>query len=153
MEKLILWGESRIIYSAVETIKRFEEQGDAELLGICISDNAPLETDKRYGYPQAAPDAPEWKMADRVLVCTKHYSDEDIREVLAAGAEREQLMPYRMITIEGFSFSRYSSLLQSRISILSNVCWGGLTYHYFSLPFLSPTINMTFLLFVTRILL
>ena len=45
---------------------------------------------------------------------------------------------------EDLSADRYERLAQSRVSILSNCCWGGLTYHYFKLPFLSPTINLFF---------
>ena len=41
-----------------------------------------------------------------------------------------------------FSMERYKKLRRSKLSILSQNCWGGLIYHSFGLQFLSPTINL-----------
>ena len=41
-----------------------------------------------------------------------------------------------------FSFEKYQELKKSPPSIFSMTCWGGIIYHRFTLPFLSPTINM-----------
>ena len=49
----------------------------------------------------------------------------------------------RTICIPGFSMERYKKLRNSKLSILSINCWGGLIYHQFGLPFLSPTINLS----------
>lgn len=142
MEKLILWGNSSKIDNVTATVERFAKEGDIEVIGICLKERACGEM--AYRYPAVEVNAPVWSTADCVLVCTEHFTDEDIREVFGAGAKREQLVPCRLIDMKGFSFSRYMKLVRSRISILSNVCWGGLTYHYFGLPFLSPTINLIF---------
>ena len=50
----------------------------------------------------------------------------------------------RTICIPGFTLERYKKLRKSNLSIFSINCWGGLVYHKFGLPFLSPTINMFF---------
>ena len=46
------------------------------------------------------------------------------------------------ICFPGFSLERYKKLRKSKLSILSMNCWGGIIYHNFGQPFLSPTINM-----------
>lgn len=48
----------------------------------------------------------------------------------------------RTICVPNFTFEKYKLLCNSKLSILSMNCWGGLIYHRFGLPFLSPTINM-----------
>ena len=50
----------------------------------------------------------------------------------------------RTICVPGFTVELYKKLRNSKLSILSINCWGGLIYHTFGLPFLSPTINMFF---------
>lgn len=48
----------------------------------------------------------------------------------------------RTICVPGFSIERYKKLRHSKLSIISQNCWAGLTCHNFGLPFLTPTINM-----------
>lgn len=142
MEKLVIWGRSKVIIQTIETVRRFETAKDVKIIGICFADlfiSDPLWKDR---YPVIARNAPEWKDADCTLVCTEQYSEEEIREAITAGAKRDNLIPCRLIGMKGFSFSRYMNLSRSRVSIFSNCCWGGLTYHYFYLDFLSPTINL-----------
>ena len=44
----------------------------------------------------------------------------------------------------GFTVEKYERLKESRLSILSMNCFGGILYHQFDMPFLSPCINMFF---------
>ena len=48
----------------------------------------------------------------------------------------------RTVCVPGFTIERYKKLHNSKLSIFARTCWGGLVYHAFGLPFLSPTINM-----------
>ncbi len=50
----------------------------------------------------------------------------------------------RTICVPGFSIERYKKLRNSKLSIFALSCWGGLIYHQFGLPFLTPAINMFF---------
>ena len=80
--------------------------------------------------------------ADCVLICTEGYTDDDIRPLLDAGTDRETMVFWEVLTLEGFSFSRYRRLVRSRPSILSNNCTAGNLCRTFRLPFLSPTIGL-----------
>ena len=142
MERLIIWGTLNTIEKYIPTVEAFVSAGDIEVSGICFKDRAPHETDKEEKFSFISNEASEWKTAGCVLVCTESYSHEIIQEVLATGISREKLIPCKLIKTEGFSFSRYMRLIRSRITILSNCCWGGLTYHFFRMDFLSPTINL-----------
>ncbi len=142
MEKLILWGTENIINEYLETVGHFVSAGDITVLGICFKHPSAYKAAPEEKYPFIAFGAPEWETADCVLVCTEKHFDEDLNEVISIGVAREKLIPCCLLSINGFSFSRYMQLSRSRVSILSNCCWGGLTYNYFKLPFLSPTINL-----------
>ena len=65
-----------------------------------------------------------------------------LKEAEELKLDPDKLVLDRTICIPGFTPERYKKLRNSKLSILSINCWGGLTYHTFGLPFLSPTINM-----------
>ena len=142
MEKLIIWGTESVISEYIGDVNGYVSAGDIMVLGICFTDHVPQGSAAENSFPLIACGDPEWETADCVLVCSEDYSDKVIKETLSAGAAREKLIFCKLIRMEGFSFDRYMNLAQSRVTILSNCCWGGLTYHYFKLFFLSPTINL-----------
>ena len=41
-----------------------------------------------------------------------------------------------------FDFEQYVKFINEKVSIVSNHCWGGFTYHSLKAEFLSPFINM-----------
>lgn len=55
---------------------------------------------------------------------------------------RDKLLPGRILKLTGFDFTKYLKVRESNISIISDNCWGGFTYHALGMPFLSPFINM-----------
>ena len=112
-------------------LDRLEESGDVRLLGGRLRD---CESDSLT--------PPDWAAARCVLVCTPRLGPEEAAALAALGVARENMVPAAVLDIPGFSFSRYMRLVRSRVSILSNLCWGGLIYNRFRLQFLSPTINL-----------
>ena len=67
-----------------------------------------------------------------------------IRDAKKLGIDPIKIVPDRTVCIAGFSVEKYQRLQRSNLSILSTSCWGGVVYHAFGLPFLSPTINLFF---------
>lgn len=142
MEKLIVWGDESIFYRNSSIVEKLALDGDVEILGVCFRDHQPRSAVNAYGHPCLRPDASEWREASCFLAYTYDWSEKEIRELNALGVPRELIIPGEIINMRGFSFSRYMALVRSRLTILSNCCWAGQTYHYFRLPFLSPTINL-----------
>ena len=139
MENLILWGTSKQILNAIETTLS-AERDKIKILGVHQTDS-PVSVGPDYLYFSADDvlhtDCP-------VLVCGSRYDTALIQGIVSLGIARERLIPEGQFLFLNMSCSRYLALLGKRLSILSNDCWGGLTYHYFGLPFLSPTINLFF---------
>ena len=46
-----------------------------------------------------------------------------------------------IINYDGFDFMRYLDILRSKISIISDTCWGGMLSHSLNLQFKSPLVN------------
>jgi len=55
---------------------------------------------------------------------------------------RDKLVTYRVLEIPRFRFDQYIKLKESRVSIVSNNCWGGLIYHTLGMECLSPFKNL-----------
>lgn len=132
MEKVFIYGEWQRDEELTEAVSRLVSSGDAEIAGALMQD----------GDAVRIPDGIDASKICNLLICPDLEEDEAVRQLISAGVSREAVIPGRVAKIPDFSFSRYRRLTSSKISILSNNCWGGLTYHYFGLPFLSPTVNL-----------
>lgn len=68
---------------------------------------------------------------------------EDMIKILKTiGIGREKFLSARILKLPNFDFQLYQKVKEANVSIISDNCWGGITYHSLDLPFLSPFINM-----------
>lgn len=65
-----------------------------------------------------------------------------LKEAKSLDIDEDKIILDRVICTPLFTLEKYKKLRHSQLSILSMNCFGGLVYHRFGLPFLSPTINM-----------
>ena len=65
-----------------------------------------------------------------------------LKEAAELGIDTDKIVLDRVVCVPNFTLEKYKKLRRSALSILSVNCMGGLFYHRFGLPFLSPTINM-----------
>ena len=80
---------------------------------------------------------------DFVLVGGKNVKfPEVLKEAQSLGLDINKFVLDRTALVPNFTFEKYKKLRNSKLSILSMNCWGGIVYHRFGLQFLSPTINM-----------
>lgn len=54
----------------------------------------------------------------------------------------DKVIPARVFLHPAFDLQRWVQVKESRVSLISNNCWGGYTYHSMGLKFDSPFINM-----------
>lgn len=103
-------------------------------------------------------DDPQWKMADgwlmtdtqSALLCQWDYliyagAQESFLEIskMLQGLSfitQDKVLPVSIFGIPHFDFKSYVRL--NEISIISNHCWGGISYHNLHMKFNSPFINM-----------
>ena len=144
MEKIILWGTFAEVQKAYDTLADRIRSGELEVTGAHLTQDAACGDLFDFSFPVIRTGDALFRDASYVLLCGMRSDHAAIASVTNGGVPREKIIPEALLQIPGFSFARYRALSQSRVSILSNCCWGGQTYHFFRLPFLSPTINLFF---------
>lgn len=71
------------------------------------------------------------------IICTKARIKN-----LQGIVDRKKIIDLSVFKLPKFDFKKYVRIREKRPSIISNTCWGGLTYHSLKMPFYSPFINM-----------
>ncbi|SFL51258.1 Uncharacterized protein, DUF1919 family [Lachnospiraceae bacterium KH1T2] len=82
-------------------------------------------------------------MADYVILIKHDISyTESVKILEKKGFYEKNIISYKTICVPHFSFEKYKLLKESKLSILSLNCAGGIISHLFTLPFRSPFVNM-----------
>ncbi len=77
------------------------------------------------------------------IIVTQSEELENVRHTVSAmGVDKGKVLPGSLMEQPQFDFSRYASLIENPVTILSDDCWGGYVYHRLKLPFSSPLINI-----------
>jgi len=141
MYDILIWGSGKVYRNNIDLIKRLEARGEFRVCGITSDDTAIKE--RIDGYPFVHKQELRSDMFDYCFVAVQNYEDV-LKEASLRGIEKDKLLPIRLLSIPYFSLEQYIRLKNSRLTILSSFCWGGICYNHLGLEFLSPTINMFF---------
>lgn len=138
--KTILWGLGKIYNRLFNTLQYFELKGDIEIVALTAEDIPPIVC--LDGYPVRPKEELENLEYDLVIIMNDMHEKDIYRTAVGLGVPVEKLLFYRILELPGFQIDRYMQLKRSRISILSNNCWGGTTYHTLGMECLSPLKNL-----------
>lgn len=115
--------------------------GEFRIVGVTSNDSFYASVD---GYPFIHKEKLEDTDFDYIIVTSDDYSDVvSEAETLCGSQVREKMIAGRVLQHPHFNFEQYIRIKKYTPSIISPNCFGGLLYHYLGLPFLSPTINMS----------
>ena len=129
-------GDFELLTPAINTLVKI--YGKLNVLGIVAPQNVNIgkfpklkkKNLKKYNY-------------DFVLVVGKNVNFSSVlKEAKMLGMNIDKFALDRTVIVPSFTFEKYNELKNSKLSILSMNCFGGMLYHRLGLPFLSPTINM-----------
>ncbi len=141
LHKIVIWGTGLEYNGLYNLIKFFER--DNQFKVVAITDGYVKDASYIDGYKFVKPEKLIEEDFDYILVCVaERFFDEVIKNIHDIGIERNRVLPGRILKIAGFDFEKYIKVKALNVSILSNNCWGGLTYHTLGLPILSPLVNM-----------
>lgn len=80
---------------------------------------------------------------DVLVMCVEDGYKEAVREACdACGINRDIIVPWRVFTLPNFNIHEYFELKRSNVSIISDLCWGGLLYRTLGLRCQSPFRDM-----------
>lgn len=139
MYKVLIWGCGLDYNRYINVIKYREMLGEIKVIGITGKDKLYTCLD---GYPFIQFNDIERYNIDYIIVTSERYYNEISIQAYRLGFGEGKLILARAFCLPEFRFGKYIKLLQSKVSIISNNCWGGITYHALGMKFLSPFVNM-----------
>lgn len=138
MVKVLIWGLGPKYNLYINAIKYCEVQGEIEIVGV--TDRKELYT-CLDGYPFIPLEEICSHEIDYIAITPDSYQKIS-QQAVQMGFSEEQLILARVFALPGFRFNKYRELLDSKVSIIPNNCWGGVVYHTLGMKCLSPFINM-----------
>ncbi len=141
--RIVLWGIGKVYNSLINLLRFYFELGQIEIVGI------------------TAQDLPECKALDNFKVLNSEevqtldydylivMSDEYFEQIKSMAMRelhipRRKIVSYHILEIPYFDFIKYDLIRKSKISIVSNNCWGGVLYNTLGMQCMSPFKNVSF---------
>lgn len=126
--------------NTLNAIKYQELLGKIKILDVGVQSPFASYMD---GYPLFSLEAALKKEWDYILIAGQEANFEQMKHLLMRiGINGEKVFSVNIFLIPEFDFEKYVELMNQKVSILSNHCWAGFTYHMLRAEFLSPFINM-----------
>lgn len=141
MLKIIIWGTGKRYDYCVNILRYMEAMQEISIIGVTSDDHYYSSLD---GIRFISKNEIKYVNCDYIIVTSSKFYDEICNEGVSLGISCDKFIHSDVLFLYGFSFYKYVRLMKSRISIISNNCWGGVTYHYLHMKFQSPFINMFF---------
>lgn len=135
----LIWGCGQVYNDIFNAIKLQEIKGEIKVIGITGNQEIYQEID---GYPFYSRYDLLDKKIDLIIVASNDYSSICADALLYTSLSEDRIIPGKVLKIPEINIEKYLRLVESRISIIANNCWGGVTYHSLGLKFNSPFINM-----------
>ncbi len=139
--RICVWGLGKIYNRLVNTLRYFESI-EAFTIEALTASEVP---DCKY--------LDGWRILDKrnlsqvsfdyVVIMNQAAFADVVNDAMAyTHVERDCIIPFRVLEIPNLNFEAYIRLKNSRLSIISNNCWGGIVYRTLGLECLSPFKNL-----------
>lgn len=138
--RAVVWGIGKIYNNMYNIFSYLEALGQIEIIAL----TANRLPDYQYidGYQVVANAKLKELQYELLIVANEKYYREIVCDAVTLGVERSKIVPYWVFQLPHFDIWKYMQLKNSRISIVSNNCWGGVAYHTLGLEVLSPFKNL-----------
>lgn len=124
MRKLLLWGIGNIYNASINLINHFESIGDFEVVALTAKE-IPAQIKYIDGYPVIDVREISHLDYDYIMVMSREYYWEIFHEIAAKGIPSSKIISCKILEIPNLDMKDYFYLKESRLSIISNNCWGG----------------------------
>lgn len=138
--RFVLWGIGAVYNKMRNALSYYELTGQLEIVGIVAKDAPKART--LDGIPLYRSERVGELEYDYVLVLSDNRFLEIAADAARCGIKRERLLHYKVLQIPGMVLGEYIKLYESRLTVISNNCWGGIAYSTLGLECLSPTKNL-----------
>ncbi len=138
--KLVVWGIGAAYNKHLNLLRYYELKNEIEVVAVTAND---LPKAKAIDGYQLIHPSELLKIEFAYVMIMNDASFMEIRETACGmGIAAEKILNYRILEIPNLEFDQYIKLKESRISIISNNCWGGTIYNTLGMECLSPFKNL-----------
>lgn len=145
VKKVLVFGAGQHYSKYATRIKQFQSDEEIDVVGITSNDIYAKKIDDILFIHKNEVS----KVSFDAIIITgddKIFSEmvNEVKTNLVNEKNHEiQIIPCRVMDTPGFTFNKYFAIRDNKVSILSENCWGGITYNNIGIPFASPLINMS----------
>lgn len=139
MLKCILWGLGRDYDNYLNQVRYQVLLKEIEI--IAVTSNATIY-EKVDGYNFIAKNMLQYCEFDLLIIMSISNYMEIKQEAINIGIAESKIVSCKIFSLPNLSIKQYLNLANSNLTIIANMCWGGIIYHHLCMEFLSPTINM-----------
>ena len=139
-DKVLVWGIGRGYQKICNALRWNEEIGNFEVLAYVSKDEEKHSLD---GKKIIKPEEIQEIAFDWIIVSSEKYYQEIITYgVDALKIDRNRMLSGKIFDIPCFDWKRYLEIYRSNISIVAELCYGGILSNHLGLPFNSPFVNV-----------
>lgn len=139
--RAVIWGIGATYNHMVNTISYFEMKGQLKVVAMTATDLPPYR--KIDGCTIVNREEIQYLEYDMLIVMNEKNFKEIVQEaVMVYHIPREKIISYKILQIPLLDLDQYMKLKKSKISIISNNCWGGIVYSTLGMEVLSPFKNL-----------
>lgn len=140
MYKIIIWGLGRKYNRYVGTLQSMEKADQIEIVGVtcrdvpdllCIDGWEIIQCNNIYTIE-----------FDYIIVMSDNFFVDILTYIKDQGISEERVLSYKCLNFHPISLDKYIQIKNSKITIFSNNCWGGILYSSLGLECLSPFKNL-----------
>lgn len=121
--KVALWGLGEEYNSLLNILKVWEMLGEIEIVALTAKELP--DVSKIDGWRVIHRNKLQRLDIDYLVICNICCADEIIKEAVSLGIERGKIILSRVLKIPYFNWKNYIDIKESRLSIISCNCWGG----------------------------
>lgn len=140
MYKIVIWGIGAIYNRHVNLLKYYELKKEIDI--IALTSNDPPKVKTIDGYKVIESKEINSLDFDFIMIMNDRSAMEIGKTITSMGVDVERLLHYKILEIPNLIFAEYVKLKKSKISIISNNCWGGTVYNTLGMECLSPFKNL-----------
>lgn len=138
MKKILIWGISSFYDRIVNILRMEQEKGSIEILAYICSDN--LSFSNIDNKPIIKPSEISNYVYDYIIVASSMFIDIQ-KASINLSIKRDKLIRGDVCLIPFFDFEKYFSIIEKKISLITEFCYGGFILHNLGLKFNTPFIN------------
>ncbi len=138
--RLLIYGLGLNYNNTVNALHYFEMRGDIEILAV--TDKKLPDGSKFDGYDLITREEAIKIDYNYIVITSDRFFHEIVNELEEMGIDKEKILPARIFLLPNLNFQKYIELKNSKPTIISNTCWGGIVYRKLGLECRSPFKNL-----------